>query len=254
VVEAFMVTSGYDDRFGRNVLTREDIKEIFAQYQTRPSRMLLDHDAHAPSTAVILSTELRETDDGELGVFARIEVDSEEVGERLAVSVSVLKDAFVRHEGVGRPQLELSVDAYHFSEADLQAAAEELGTLFRVGGGRLYRFQEVPPPDVILVFAAEVLKAVPANVIANLITKALERFLPKRSSGERDRRMSEPSRFFVSRRVTRGDELEDTTAFAETDDPEMLRAFGEALPQLWAQRERGVYERDGEEWHRLDDD
>jgi hypothetical protein len=241
----FLLTSGYDRRFGREVLSQEDVREIFQKYKDDPKLMLLDHDVRAPMSARVLSSELKETEDGELGIFVEIEADEADFGGRRGLSVTVAKDIFLGPETSKLP-IELSVDAYHFDEVELKSAAEVLADHFRVGGGRLYRFQEIPPPAVFVTLAVETLKAIPANVLANLITEALGRFTKNRASGE-------PSRFFFTLRRAGRRSAEEVTAFVETTDPEMLRAAG-AVMQGLQDAPGGQYRFNGKKWKRVKDD
>jgi hypothetical protein len=240
----FLLTSGYDARFDREVLTKEDVREIFGRYEDQPTAMLLDHQQEAPSSARVLSASLKDTNDGELGIFVEIEADAEEMENRRGLSVTVAKETFLLPE-TAKPPLELSVDAYHFHERDLTAAAALLAAEFRVGGGRLYRFQEIPPPDVFVALAIETLKTIPANVLANLITSALGRFTTNRRSGE-------PSRFFFRLRRSGRRASEEVTGFVETGDPEMLRVAGEVLKDLH-DASAGLYRFDGKKWKRSKD-
>ncbi len=240
VIEGFLLTSEVIPLYGRAVLTEDDVRHIFEGYRDQPLAMLLDHNDLTPSTARVLASELRRTDQGDLGIYIQVEVDPDEVGERFGFSIGFSQRRFGAGEEGSRPIVELSADAYHFTEGDLTSAADVLRTEFRVGGGLYYQFQEIPPASIVLVFLVETIRAIPSNVLADLLVQALGRFTRNRSDGE-------PTTFkFRLRRGTRKDR-EELVGLVRTNDPEMLRIAGRTLRDLINER-HGTYLHDGTRW------
>jgi hypothetical protein len=116
------------------------------------------HDSRLPMTFEVISAEIRPTQDGTLGVWVEVDVDEDEWergGGDLRRGWSVtLTQPFLQVPAEGAPHVELNVDAAHFLEEDIEAAARELSSHFSVEVRRMYQFSVVPPPNIYLLALA----------------------------------------------------------------------------------------------------
>jgi hypothetical protein len=95
------------------------------------------------------------------------------------------------HQGAVKLAVEIAPDAANFREEDFEAAREDLAPYFMVRCGRTIRLTDTPPPLVVFTFLLQVVQAVPANVLANLITGPYA--TPSKPTSGSQRMLREPS-------------------------------------------------------------
>lgn len=79
--------------------------------------------------------------------------------------------------------IEVAGDAVDFGDAELLEIAQKAPENIPIAVVRLYRFTAHPEPvTLVLAFTARVLQAVPANLLADWLTRAIDRLRTRASS------------------------------------------------------------------------
>jgi hypothetical protein len=76
--EGFVATSGFLPAYGGVILGREPMLEIARAIRVGNIPMHAHHDERITLNPTILSVDVRETDNGELGVWVKFEIDEQE--------------------------------------------------------------------------------------------------------------------------------------------------------------------------------
>jgi hypothetical protein len=142
----------------------------------------------------------------------------------------------------GAPHLELNVDAAHFADEDIEAAARELSTHFSVGARRMYQFSVVPPPNVYLLASLDVLRDLAIGVAAAALYDGLRHLLRPRKA----------ERSVFTFRFREGDR--ELSARIETSSEEALRQAIDKMPELAdSPQDHHSYDAEDGEWHEDDE-
>jgi hypothetical protein len=189
VVEAVIATTHtVEGVYGPTALTEEALRGLADQVASGEVPFQAHHDARYRMDAEVLSVDVREMPDGELGVYASFEVDEEEweragpVGGMSFTTAEVVRRASPESD---QPVIHLLADAYHFDDEVRAQAAQTLQTTFEVTESRLYQFAELPPPTVVVELLADLWSTgLPPAAIVSVLWKGLKLLLRPRGGGE----------------------------------------------------------------------
>lgn len=238
VVSGFIASSEYIPVYKRAVLSEDDIRLIFAQYQARGVSLIGNHDERNVVDGRVLSVELRRTGGGGLGVWVEVEVEEGLLAQYHGWSIGWFENNYQVSDEDPRPIVKFGADAFHFTDEEREEVAAVLAERFKVVGGRYFQLGIDPPATVVLWLIDETLKGLPSGVLVALLMGALGRLLPKGSR-------SVPTLFKFS--VLRTPEATETRGVVETSEIEVLRDALAGLKDL-ADNPPGHYELDGRVW------
>lgn len=193
-------------------------------------------------TFEVISAEIRPTQDGTLGVWVEVDVDENEWerggGDLLRGWSVTLTQPFLQGPAEGAPHVELNVDAAHFLEEDIEAAARELSSHFSVEVRRMYQFSVVPPPNIYLLASLDALRDLAIAVVGAAFYDGLRHLLRPRDA----------ERSVFTFRFREGDR--EVSARIETNSEEALRQAIDKMPELADSPEDDYsYDADEGEWH-----
>jgi hypothetical protein len=189
VVKGFMATTHPVSAYNQVLaLPPEYIYSMVEAIRSGRLPLTFKHDARYQANLKLLLAEVRETDDGHLGMWVEFEAEEEEWeqhGFLSGFSVTVVGNIFEPDPTDTKPMLKIFADAGHFEDADYVSAVEHLQEHFAVGGGRIYQFSELPPVRVIIELVYNTLQSIPGNILASALYDGLKWLLrPKRVQRE----------------------------------------------------------------------
>ncbi len=227
-VEAIVTTDQPVAAYGGIQVSEAVLQQLAEAIRSGSIPMLIGHDIRRPLDPTILEAKVRQRADGYKEVWIRFSVDADawEEFERerdaagapggFSYSASEHVAVVPAINTLSAASVTLEADAYHWSDQDLLAAAEDLRAVGSVNVGRRYQFGLEPIPIVVLT-----LGVIPilTGLLANAIYGGLEPFLRK---GRRT-----TFQFHVERE---GGNVVD--ARLETDNPEALRNAIDSFDRL----------------------
>jgi len=245
VAEGFLVTSDVVPFYGEAVLDEEDVRRIYETYSTQPVPMYANHNPAQVIDTETRLVELRRTEAGSLGVWVEVAMDEADWSpEYKGWSVGLFKDDFAALENDSRPVVRFGADAARFTPEEREAAADVLMRTFNVVGGRYYQFSELPPATVVLLMLIETVRALPVEVLGNLVYDALKGLLPNKSR-------SEQTTFTFSFR----DRDREVRGSVTTSSEDVLRDVVGTFRDLVAKETRHhVYDPANQSWNKVESD
>jgi hypothetical protein len=214
--------------YGGIALAESAAEDMAIQLRGGTVPMTFNHNADRVLTVSVLDTGTETLEDGHLAVWMEFDMPD---GEWAAVDQEVRESgalggfSYTTLDSVSGDEqtadIEIAADVSHFTEVQIEAAADALRVDYGVWSARVFQFSHVVDAAVILSFAASVVQQVPANVLSELILNTAKRFLrPSGPSVFNLRVKATPKRFVGKVRIV-------------TDDPEELKRQIAKVPSVF---------------------
>jgi hypothetical protein len=185
-----LATTEHVQSYGGFQLTLEGLQSMRQALMTQTVQARLFHDARYPLRVENVKAEIEQRADGEYALWLEFDADEERwaqyEAERDAQGAPggfsfTLAETFYEPEGRDGPtgvSVVVAGDAGHFTDEQIQAAADALAEAGSVKGSRLYQFEAVSTALAIVQFILQQGEQVPANVFASWLYDALRRLRP----------------------------------------------------------------------------
>jgi hypothetical protein len=189
-VRAILATTDYIPSYGGFRLSLENLEDMRRTLDTQTVQTRLQHDSRRPLRVENAKAEIEQRADGEYALWLEFDADEEGWAEYEAERDAqgapggmsfTLGEPFYEIEGRDGPtsvSVVVGGDAGHFTDAQIQAAADALAGVGAVKGERLYQFAVVSTALALVQFVLQQGAQVPANVFASWLYDALRRLRP----------------------------------------------------------------------------
>jgi len=185
-----LATTEHIQSYGGFQLSLEDLESMRQALMTQTVQTRLSHDARRPLHVENVEAEIERRADGEYALWLEFDADEEGWAEYEAERDAqgapgglsfTLAETFYEIEGrSGSTSVSVVVggDARHFTDEQIQAAADALAEVGPVKGDRLYQFEAVSTALAVIQFFLQEGAQVPANLFASWLYDALRRLRP----------------------------------------------------------------------------
>jgi hypothetical protein len=206
-----LATTDYVRSYGGLKLSLENLESILQDLMAGTMETRLFHDARRPLRVENAKAEIEQRADGEYELWVEFDADEEGWAEYEAerdargapggLSFTVTETFYELASRGGPTSVSVVVagDAGHFTDEQIQAAADALAGVGPVKGDRLFQFEIVSTALALVQFILQEGAQVPANVFASWLYDALRRLRPGGGTPAVDLQVIEDG---VGRRVT----------------------------------------------------
>jgi hypothetical protein len=189
-VRATLATTDLIPAYGGFRLTLEELESMLKSLNAGTVQSRLFHDSRRPLTVENVEASIEQRPDGEHALWIEFDVDecqwAEYEAERDAQGAPgglsfTLAETFFELEGADQPEgvsVTILADAGHFSDQQIQDAANALAGVGPVGMGRLYQFAAGPSALALIQFLVQEGAQIPPGVFAAWLYDALRRLRP----------------------------------------------------------------------------
>jgi hypothetical protein len=205
-VRMTLATTEYIQSYGGFQLSLENLKSMRQTLMMQTVQARLSHDGRRPLRVENVKAEIERRADGEYALWIEFDADEERWAEYEAERDAqgapgglsfTLAETFYELEGRNGPtavSVVVAGDAGHFTDEQIQAAADALADVGAVKGSRLYQFEAVSTALALVQFVLQQGAQVPANVFASWLYDALRRLKPGRETPALDLQVIEDGR------------------------------------------------------------